>query len=91
MCKNNTYLIYVTYLYIKIPNYDTNKNGKRDRKLNNFLDENYRMLITGQSKCGKINTLMHILRTPLVYYAKIYLYTPNQYQDKMQDLEKNNG
>ena len=31
---------------------------------------------------------MHMLRTPLVYYDKIYLYTPNQHQDKIQDLEK---
>jgi len=46
------------------------------------------MLITGQSKCGKTNTLMHMLRTPLAYYDKIYLYTPNQHQDKKQDLEK---
>lgn len=73
---------------MKIPNYDKNKNGKQNRKLNNFLDEDYRMLITGQSKCGKTNTLMHILRTPLFYYDKIYLYTRNQHQDKIQDLEK---
>ena len=46
------------------------------------------MFITNQSKCGKTNTLMHMLRTPLVYYDKIYLYTPNQHQDKLQDLEK---
>ena len=73
---------------MKIPNYDTNKNGKQKKRLNNFLDEDYRMFITGQSKCGKTNTLMHMLRTPLVYYDKIYLYTPNQHQDKLQDLEK---
>ena len=46
------------------------------------------MLITGQSKCGKTNTLMHMLRTPLVYYDKVNLYTPNQHQDKIQDLAK---
>ena len=73
---------------MKIPNYDTNKNGKQKKRLNNFLVDDYRMFITGQSKCGKTNTLMHMLRTPLVYYDKIYLYTPNQYQDKLQDLEK---
>ena len=73
---------------MKIPNYDTNKNGKQKKRLNNFLDEDYRMFITGQSKCGKTDTLMHMLRTPLVYYDKIYLYTPNQHQDKLQDLEK---
>lgn len=73
---------------MKIPNYDTNKNGKQNRKLNNLLDEDHRMLITGQSKCGQTNSLMHMLRMPLVYYDKIYLYTPNQHQDKIQDLEK---
>ena len=103
MCENNTSLtylcknvqkqhlsniIYVTYLYMKIPNYDTNKNGKQNRKLNNLFNEDHRMLITAQSKCGKTNTLMHMLRTPLFYYDKIYLYSPNQHQDKIQDLEK---
>ena len=73
---------------MKIPIYHTNKNGKQNRKLNNFLVEDYRMLITGQSKCGKRNILIHILRTPLVYYDKTYLCTPNQHQDKIQDLEK---
>ena len=73
---------------MKILNYDTNKNGKQNKRLNNFLDEDYKMFITNQSKCGKTNTLMHMLRTPLVYYDKIYLYTPNQHQDKLQDLEK---
>ena len=64
------------------------KNGKQNRKLNNLLDEDHRMLITGQSKCGQTNTLMHMLRMSLVYYDKICLYTPNQHQDKIQDLEK---
>lgn len=32
---------------MKIPNYDTNKNGKQNRRLNNFLDEDYRLLVTG--------------------------------------------
>lgn len=73
---------------MKIPNYDTNKNGKQNRKLNNLFNEDHRMLITAQSKCGKTNTLMHMLRTPLFYYDKIYLYSPNQHQDKIQDLEK---
>ena len=31
---------------------------------------------------------MHMLRTPLVYYDKMYLYTTNQHQGKIQDLEK---
>ena len=56
--------------------------------MNNLLDEDHRMIITGQSKCGQTNTLMHMLRMSLVYYDKICLYTPNQHQDKIQDLEK---
>lgn len=58
---------------MKILNYDANKNGKQNKRLNNFLDEDYKMFITNLSKCGKTNTLMHMLRTPLVYYDKIYL------------------
>lgn len=68
---------------MKIPNYDTNKNGKQNTKLNNFLDEDYRMLITGQTKCGKTNTLMHMLGTPLVYYDKLYYFGPNSQQNKI--------
>ena len=56
--------------------------------LNDFLDEYFRMLITGQTRCGKTNTLMHIFRTTLIYYDKIYLYTPNLHQDKIQSLQK---
>lgn len=73
---------------MKKPNYDISRKAISKRKLNNFLDEDYRMLLTGQGKCRKTNTLVHILRTLLVYYDKIYLYTPNQHQDKIQDLEK---
>ena len=46
--------------------------------MNNFLDEEYLMLVCGQSGCGKTNTIMHMLRNPLVYFGKIYLYTPNE-------------
>ena len=38
--------------------------------------------------CGKTNTVMHILRKPLVYYDKIHFFTPNQHQDKIVDLQK---
>ena len=72
---------------MKIPNYDKTNNQSR-RKYNDFLDEDFRMLVSGQTRCGKTNTLMHILRKPLIYYDKIYYYTPNQHQDKIQDLEK---
>ena len=46
------------------------------------------MLIAGASGSGKTNTLMHMLRSPLVIYETIYLYSPNTHQDKIQDLQK---
>ena len=72
---------------MKIPNYDNNKNEAKKRSLNNFLNEEFRMLICGQSNCGKTNLLMHILRKPLVFYDKIIFHTPNRHQDKIKDLE----
>ena len=45
------------------------------------------MLIAGESGCGKTNTLMHILRQPLVYYDKIFIYSPNLHQEKIQDFK----
>ena len=56
---------------MKIPNYDNLKNKRTERKLNDFLSEDYRMLICGQSNCGKTNLLMHLLRKLLVYYDEI--------------------
>ena len=53
--------------------------------MNKFLDEEYRMLVCG--KLGKTNTVMYMLRKPLVFFDKIYLYTPNEHQDKIQDLK----
>ena len=50
------------------------------RKLNDFLDEDFRMLIAGPTRYGKTNTLMHILREPLVYYDKLFVFSPNQHQ-----------
>ena len=63
---------------MNIPNYDIDKKQTRNRRLNNFLDEEYLMLVCGQSGCGKTNTITHMLRNPLVYFDKIYLYTPNE-------------
>ena len=74
---------------MKIPNYDTNTNPTAKRRLNNFgLDEDFRMLIAGQSGCGKTNTLMYRLRTPLVFYDKIYIFSPNLHQNKLTELQK---
>ena len=70
---------------MKIPNYDR-KTKENSKKLNNIFDEDFRLLIAGESGCGKTNTLMHILRQPLVYYDKIYFYSPNLQQEKIQDF-----
>ena len=72
---------------MKIPNYDRKQNNS-SRKLNDIFDEDFRLLIAGQTRCGKTNVLMHILRKPIVYYDKIYIYSPNMHQDKIQDFKK---
>ena len=72
---------------MKIPNYDQSSK-ETSKKLNNIFDEDFRLLIAGESGCGKTNTLMHILRKPLVYYDKIFIYSPNLHQEKIQDLQE---
>ena len=54
---------------MKTPNYDK-RHKESKRKLDDFLAEDFRMLITGQTRCGKTNTLTHILREPLVHDIK---------------------
>ena len=71
---------------MKIPNYDKKQNTT-SKKLNDIFDEDFRLLIAGESGCGKTTTLMHILRKPLVYYDKIYIYSPNHQQEKIQDFK----
>ena len=58
---------------MKLTNYDKEQNPT-SKKLNNIFDEDFRLLIVGESCCGKTNTLMNMLRKPLVYYDKIYIY-----------------
>ena len=72
---------------MKISNYDI-KGKDNSHSLNDFLNEDFRMLIAGQTRCRKTNTLMHMIRKPLIYYEKIYFYSPNCHQDKIQDLER---
>ena len=76
------------YFKMKIPNYDIKQNNNSSRRLNDIFDEDFRLLIAGQTRCGKTSTLMHILRKPVVYYDKIYIYSPNEHQDKIQDFKK---
>ena len=73
---------------MKLKNYDVTKSSNHYRSLNDFLTEDFGMLIVGKTRCGKTNTLMNILRLPLVLYDKIYFYTPNHHQEKIQDLQK---
>ena len=72
---------------MKIPSYDTEKKENNKHILNDFLTEDFRVLISGQSNCGKTNLLMHMLRFPLVLYDKIIFYTNNSHQDKLQDFK----
>ena len=58
------------------------------KKFNDIFDEDFRLLIGGESGCGKTNVLVHILRKPLVYYDKIYIYSPNLHQEKIQDFKE---
>ena len=74
---------------VKIPKLTTHSsNANRKRKVPgvDFLDEEYRMLIAGPSGSGKTNTLMFMLREPLVVYDQIFIYTPNVHQQLVQDL-----
>jgi len=48
----------------------------------------FRMLITGPSGCGKINTLLEMILTGFLHFDKIYLYAKNIQQDKYQFLIK---
>ena len=76
---------------VKIPKLNTHSSSatRKRRVLGvDFLDEEYRMLIAGPSGSGKTNTLMYMLREPLVVYDQIYLYTPNTHQELIQDLQK---
>ena len=73
---------------MKLKNFDVAKSSNYYRSLNNVLTEDFGMLIAGKTRCGKTNTLMNILRLPLVLYDKIYFYTPNHHQEKIQDLQK---
>ena len=68
--------IYYEAFIMWIPDYDIDINENMKIRLNRFLDR--------QSVRGKTNTiiLIHMLCKLLVYYDKIYFYTPNQNQEK---------
>ena len=72
---------------MKIPNYDTNL-PHREEAFASFLMKIFACLSPAKVAAEKPNTVMHILRKPLVYYDKIHFFTPNQHQDKIVDLQK---
>ena len=49
-------------------------------------NDTFRMLICGNSGCGKTNTLFHMLIKPLLYYDEIHLYAKNLEQEKYKVL-----
>ena len=66
-----------------IPNYDTSDAENNYNKLCPFMpSDTFRMLICGNTGCGKTNFLYHILMKPLIYYDDIYLYARNLEQNK---------
>ena len=75
---------------MKIPNYDgTPNSNNKYKQLHSFMpDSCFRMLICGNSGSGKTNVLIHMLRAPLIYYDKLYLYSKNLEQKKYQDFIK---
>ena len=72
---------------MEIPNYDTNTKNKKFEQLFPYMpNDTFRMLICGNSGCGKTNTLFHMLIEPLLYYDEIHLYAKNLEQEKYQEL-----
>ena len=61
---------------MEIPNYDFEKDENTNfiRLFEYMPDRPFRMLICGNSGCGKTNLLYHMLMKPLVYYDQIHLY-----------------
>ena len=73
---------------MEIPNYDSTSDlDKKYKQLFPYMPSNtFRMLICGNSGCGKTNLLYHMLIKPLLHYDEIYLYARNLEQDKYQKL-----
>ena len=76
---------------MEIPNYDSTSEdaNKKFKKLYPFMpSDTFRMLICGNSGCGKTNLLFHMLIEPLLYYDEIYLYARSLEQEKYKKLIK---
>ena len=59
------------------------------KKLNNIFDEDFRLLIAGESGCGK-NQYTHAYSSENHSFItiKIYIYSPNLHQEKIQDFKE---
>ena len=75
---------------MEIPNYDFKEDENTNfKRLYSYMpDKPFRMLICGNSGCGKTNLLYHIIIKPLVYYDEIYLYGKNLEQEKYRHMIK---
>ena len=74
---------------MEVPNYDSTGEdaNKKFNQLYPFMpSDTFRMLICGNSGCGKTNLPYHMLIEPLLYYDEIYLYACNLEQDKYKKL-----
>ena len=73
---------------MNIPNYDSRKikNNNFKSRFPYMPQDTFRMLICGNTGCGKMNLLYHMLMSPLLYYDQIHLYAKNLEQDKYQKI-----
>ena len=52
----------------------------KDRRLVELVPEDFRMLVCGSSGCGKTSLVINMITEPLLFYDKIYIFTPNHFQ-----------
>ena len=73
---------------MEIPNYDFNEDENTNYKqLEKYMpNKPFRMLICGNSGCGKTNLLYHMIMKPLVYYDQVHLYAKNLEQEKYKHM-----
>ena len=73
---------------MEIPNYDFNEDENTNfKQLERYMpDKPFKMLIGGNSGCGKTNLLYHMIMKPLLYYDQIHLYAKNLEQEKHKHM-----
>ena len=69
---------------MEIPNYDSDGEKKYKQLYSYMASDTFRMLICGNSGCGKTNLLYHMLMKPLLQFDEYYLYAKNLEQKKYQ-------